>query len=315
MSHCSWGIVYRSGAIHSDKVKIEHLFAENLHAPIHFTAACTAGSDKGERLLDYLTGSEVGRLLVDAGFSLEFGNDALTPETSFLRPAVYANERQAIFLSLKVASACTLFAAVPGILLGCLLARKNFPGQSLVNAIVFLPLVLPPVVTGYAALALLGRQSLLGGWLFNMFGISVAFTQLGAVVVAAVMGLPLLVRSVKTAVEMIDHRYALAASTLGAGPIRNFLTITLPMAGPGILAGMILAFARSLGEFGATAVFAGNLPGKTQTLSLAVYSFIQTPGAETVAMRLVLISILISFASILLSEMLARKMKPVGITP
>jgi len=264
--------------------------------------------------LAYLCGSEAGQLFSDAGFTTLshtdsiFSADKNNHSSSFLSPTFDVDEWKAFLISVKVAAACVLVVATPGILLGYLLATRSFPGRSLVNACVHLPLVIPPVVTGYLALSIFGKNTPIGSFLEKTFGISFAFNCVGAILVAAIMGFPLLVRSVKTAVEMVDRRYRFAANILGAGPVRTFFTITLPLAGPGILAGLVLAFARSLGEFGATAVFVGNIPGETQTLSLAIYNFMQIPGAESSAMRLVVISTVISLAAMLASELLLQRM-------
>ena len=310
---CQLGVVYQAGASQSQKVKILHLFDETLHTPIRFSVAMASNSPNGKELLEFLRMPAAQQIFTNAGFSVLSGTDddplKKNINTSSLLSAFNVNEWQAFLISVKVAATCVLVVAAPGILLGYILASKSFPGRSFVNAFVHLPMVIPPVVTGYLALVFLGKNSLLGGFLERIFSISFAFNWLGAVLVASIMGFPLLVRSVKTAVEMIDSRYRYAANTLGANPVRTFFTITLPLAGPGILAGLILAFARSLGEFGATAVFAGNIPGKTQTLSLAIYNFMQIPGAESSAVRLVVISIIISFAAMLGSEILLQKMK------
>lgn len=311
---CQLGIVYRAGAAQSQKVKILGLFDETLHTPIRFSVASGANSVHGRELLKFMNGPVAEQIFTTAGFETSSGIDSSLAKkdhtTSSLDVFVFnKNEWQAFLISVKVAAACVLVVAAPGILLGYILASKSFPGRSLLNAFVHLPMVIPPVVTGYLALIFLGKNSILGGFLERVFGISFAFNWLGAVFVAAVMGFPLLVRAVKTAVEMVDPCYRLAAKTLGAGSVRTFLTITLPLAAPGILAGLVLAFARSLGEFGATAVFVGNVPGKTQTLSLAIYNFMQIPGAESSAMRLVIVSVLISFAAMLFSEILLKRMK------
>jgi molybdate transport system permease protein len=314
IGECPLGLVYQAGAKISDDVRIIHLFDASLHQPIRFTIA-SAPNNSGEAFLSFLQQSESKDIIARSGFTLCDPASIIVDDPDSFVPDSVGNEWQAFWISLKVASACTLLVAVPGILLGTLLARKRFFGDSLVNAVVHLPLVIPPVVTGYLALMLLGKNSAVGGWIYKTFEISIAFSWTGAVLVAAVMGFPLLVRSVKTAVEMIDQRYNHAANTLGAGPIRTFFTITLPLAAPGVIAGLILAFTRCLGEFGATAMFAGNIPGKTQTLSLAIYNFTQIPGAESATMRLVGISILLSFAAMLGSEILSRRMKSqLGVT-
>lgn len=216
-------------------------------------------------------------------------------------------EIAALGLSLKVALCCTVAVLVPGIACGWLLARKTFFGKAVVDALIHLPLVLPPVVPGYLLLVLLGNQGVLGKPLRELFGISVAFTWKGAVIASAVMAMPLMVRAVRLAIELIDVREEQAAATLGAGPWWVFATITLPLALPGILTGMILAFSRSLGEFGATITFVGNIPHETQTLPLAIYAVTQQPGGDAAAMRLVVLSVVLALAALIASEALARR--------
>lgn len=213
-----------------------------------------------------------------------------------------------VLLSLRVALVGTLVSVPIAILVALALARGRFPGRSLLNAVVHLPLVLPPVVTGYLLLRLFGRQGVLGGWLDSLFGITFAFQWTGAALAAAVMGFPLLVRAIRIAVETVDHRVEEAAATLGASPTWTMATVTLPMALPGVLAGMVLAFAKALGEFGATITFVANIPGETQTLALAIYNFLQTPGGDAAAVRLVWLSVAVSFAALLGSEALARRL-------
>lgn len=210
-------------------------------------------------------------------------------------------------LSVKVALWSAATVAVPGIACGWLLARKAFPGKAIVDALVHAPLVLPPVATGYLLLMVLGRNGPLGRWFWEEFGVSLAFTWWAAVVASGVVALPLMVRSVRLAVELVDPRLEQAAATLGAGPARTFATVTLPLAMPGIMAGVVLAFARSLGEFGATITFAGSVAGQTRTLPLAVYHAMQVPGGESQAMRLVLASVLLSLGALVASELLARR--------
>lgn len=218
-----------------------------------------------------------------------------------------AEEWQVLALSARVAVVCALVLAVPGIALGWLLARVNFRGKVLVDALLHAPLVLPPVVTGYLLLVLLGRRGLLGAWLHDHLGITFAFTWKAAVVASALMALPLMVRSVRLAVELVDCRLEDAARTLGAGRWRTFATVTLPLALPGVVTGLILAFARSLGEFGATMIFAGNIAGETRTLPLAIYTFLQVPGGEAAALRLVVISLVLALGALAVSEWLARR--------
>ncbi|MEE8394000.1 MAG: molybdate ABC transporter permease subunit, partial [Rhodospirillales bacterium] len=175
------------------------------------------------------------------------------------------------------------------------------------NGLVHLPLILPPVVIGYLLLLLLGRRGPLGGWLFEVFDITVAFTWKGAAVASAVMAFPLMVRAIALSLEAVDRKLEQAARTLGAGPVRVFLTITLPLTTPGIITGLILAFARSLGEFGATITFVSNIPGQTRTLPLALFSLTQTPGGDAGAWRLVVISVVLAMAALMASELLARR--------
>ncbi len=216
-------------------------------------------------------------------------------------------EWSALLLSLRVSGCSVLIMLVPGVGCAWLLARKRFPGKVLVDALIHLPLVVPPVVVGYLLLLSLGRRGWLGRWLHDGLGIEVAFTPKAAAIAAAVMGFPLLVRAVRLAMELVDIRIEQAARTLGASPWRVFLTITLPLSLPGVVAGVMLAFARSLGEFGATITFAGNIEGVTRTLPLAVYTYTQVPGGDAPAMRLVLISIGLALAALVASELLARR--------
>ena len=190
-----------------------------------------------------------------------------------------------------------------------LLARCHFPGKTLVDGLVHLPLVLPPVVVGYLLLLLLGRQGWLGAWLYETLGLSLAFTWQGAAVAAAVMAFPLTVRAMRLSLEAVDAGLEAAARTLGAGRLAVFAGITLPLMAPGILSGAILGFARSLGEFGATITFVANIPGETRTLPLALYSVIQSPDGEAAALRLVLLSIALSLIALAVSEVLARRLR------
>jgi len=222
---------------------------------------------------------------------------------------VIAAEWSALWLSLQVALWCLALILVPGVFLGWLLARKRFPGKPLLEALIYAPLVLPPVVTGYALLALLGRKGPVGHWLDAAFGVQFAFNATAAVLAAAVVSFPLLARAVKLGVELVDPRLETAAATLGASPLRRFFTITLPLAAPGLLAGLTLAFARSLGEFGATIVFAGNIEGETRTLPLAIFTFLQQPGKEAAVLNLALISIVVSLIALLLAEWGARRLR------
>jgi molybdate transport system permease protein len=218
-------------------------------------------------------------------------------------------EREALVLSLRVALWSMLLSLPLGVLTAWLLARREFPGKALFNGLVHLPLVVPPVVVGYLLLVLFGRRGPLGAWLYDSFGITLAFSWRGAALAAGVMAFPLMVRAMRLSLEAVDRRLEAAARTLGAGPLEVFVTITLPLMSPGILAGAILAFARSLGEFGATITFVSNIPGETRTLPLALYSLAQTPGGETGALRLALLAIVLALAALATSEVLARRLR------
>ncbi|WP_411956555.1 molybdate ABC transporter permease subunit [Paracoccus homiensis] len=212
---------------------------------------------------------------------------------------------QAVILSLKV-SAVAMLASLPlGILTAYALARWRFPGHGLLNGLVHLPLVLPPVVTGYLLLLAFGTQGPVGAFL-ERFGIVFAFRWTGAALAAAIMGFPLMVRAIRLSIEAVDPKLEQAAATLGAPRLRVFLTVTLPLILPGILAGMVLAFAKAMGEFGATITFVSNIPGQTQTLPSAIYAFLQVPGAEPQAARLVLIAVAVAMGALILSEWLSR---------
>jgi len=213
----------------------------------------------------------------------------------------------AIQLSLRVATVATLVATPLGIAIAWLLARRDFWGKPLVDAVIYLPLVLPPVVTGYLLLLAFGRRGPIGEWLADHLGIVLAFRWTGAVLSCGVMSFPLLVRPIRLSIEAVDRRLEQAAETLGAPPWRVFLTITLPLALPGVLAGMVLGFAKAIGEFGATITFVSNIPGETQTISSAIYSLIQTPDGDPAALRLVIVSILIATAALVASEWFARR--------
>ncbi len=214
---------------------------------------------------------------------------------------------QVLMLSLKVAGFAILWLIPIGIGLAWLLAKKQFFGKSIVESFVHLPLVLPPVVIGYLLLVMMGRQGIIGSWLNEVFGIVFSFSWKGAALACVVVALPLMVRSIRLSLETVDSKLEEAAATLGASPIRVFFTITLPLMLPGIITGTMLSFARSLGEFGATISFVSNIPGETQTIPLAMYTFIETPGAEMEAARLCAISIVIALGSLMLSEWLNKK--------
>ena len=222
-------------------------------------------------------------------------------------PHLTPDEWTAIGLSLKVALAATLCALPFGVGMAWLLARKDFWGKALVDAAVHLPLVLPPVVTGYLLLLSFGRRGWAGAFLADTLGIVFAFRWTGAALACGVMGFPFLVRAARLSFEGVDRRLEEAAGTLGAGPWRVFWTVTLPLAAPGILAGMVLCFAKALGEFGATITFVSNIPGETQTLSSAIYTQVQTPGGDPAALRLTLVAVALTFAALIASEYLARR--------
>ena len=217
------------------------------------------------------------------------------------------SELSILWLSLKVALFCVALILVPAIAVAWVLARKSFFGKSLLDSLVHLPLVLPPVVPGFLLLLLLGNQGLIGKYLHNIFGISLAFTWMGAVVASAVMAFPLLVRSTRLSISHVDRDLEIAAQSLGAHPLKVFFTITLPLAMPGIITGLILAFSRSLGEFGATITFVGNIENETRTLPLAIYSYTQIPDGDLPALRLVILSMALALGALMLSDKLERK--------
>jgi molybdate transport system permease protein len=220
-----------------------------------------------------------------------------------LEPAEVA----ALQLSLRVATTATLFSLPLGIAVAHLLARGRFPGRSLLNALVHMPLVLPPVVTGYLLLLSFGKRGPIGSLLYDWLGFTFSFRWTGAALAAGVMAFPLMVRAIRLSIEAVDRRLEDAAGTLGANPLIVFFTITLPLSVPGILAGSVLAFAKAIGEFGATITFVSNIPGETQTLPSAIYTFTQVPGGDAGALRLVLIAIAVSVVALLVSEYFARR--------
>lgn len=216
-------------------------------------------------------------------------------------------EWQAVALSLRVAFWATLISLPPGIFVAHALARWRFPGRQLLNGLVHLPLILPPVVTGYLLLATFGRRAPVGQFFEDTFGIVFAFRWTGAALAAGIMAFPLMVRAIRLAIEAVDPRLEQAASTLGASRSWVFLTVTLPLILPGVIVGAILAFAKAMGEFGATITFVSNIPGQTQTLPSAIYAFLQVPGGESSALRLVLVSVVVAMGALLLSELVATR--------
>ncbi len=224
-------------------------------------------------------------------------------------------EIEALSLSLKVSVWAVTCILLPGIAIAWLLARRDFPGKALLDGFVHLPLVLPPVALGYVLLVMLGRNGPLGTLLYDWLGVNLIFSWRGAAVAAGIMAFPLLVRAVRLSMEVVDQRLETAARTLGARPWRVFLTITLPLASPGILTGVLLAFIRCLGEFGATITFAANVPGETRTLPLALYTALHVPGGEDAAMRLALVSIALAIGALVASQFLAREVaKRIGLS-
>ena len=217
-------------------------------------------------------------------------------------------EWTAIWLSLRVALVATLAALPVAIWVAYILARKSFPGRQLLNGVVHLPLVLPPVVTGYLLLVLFGQQGPLGSLLYQTFGISFAFRWTGAALAAAIMAFPLMVRAIRLGFEAVDPGLEDAASTLGASRMRVWRTVTLPLVVPGILAGAILGFAKALGEFGATITFVAAIPGETQTIPTAIYGLLQVPGSNAAVLSLVMVSVILAMGALLVSEWLARRM-------
>ncbi len=218
-------------------------------------------------------------------------------------------ELTAIALSLRVALAATLCSLPFGVALGWLLARRRFPGKLLLDTVLYLPLVLPPVVTGYVLLLAFGQQGAIGRWLQAATGLSFAFQWTGAALASAIMGFPLMVRAIRLSIESVDPRLEQAAATLGANRWRVFFGVTLPLAWPGLAAGAVLCFAKALGEFGATITFVSNIPGQTQTLSAAIWGLMQSPGGEAGVLRLALVAAALSFAALLVSEWLVQRQR------
>lgn len=223
--------------------------------------------------------------------------------TNLLSPA----EWSALRLSIQVAALAALASLPFGIVVAYMLARVRFPGRAIFDALIHMPLVMPPVVTGYLLLLTFGRRGPVGAWLEQTFGIVLAFKWTGAALAAAIMGFPLMVRAIRLSLEAIDGKLEAAASTLGAGRLTVLATITLPLALPGILAGLILSFARALGEFGATITFVGNIPGVTQTLPSAIYTYTQVPGGDAPAFRLTAIALVVAFTALIGADALSRR--------
>ena len=218
-------------------------------------------------------------------------------------------EAEAIFLSVKVAIYCSLISLPLALWLGYIMARYNFPGKTIIESFIHLPLVMPPVTTGYILLLILGSNGIIGRILNNAFGIHIAFSFSAAVIASVVVSFPLMVRSVRTSMEMVDTGLEEASRILGSGKLKTFFRITAPIPLPGIITGTVLAFAPSLGEFGATITFAGNIAGETRTLPLAIYSYMQIPGFESATLRLAMVSVVISFVAMIISEGMIKRMK------
>ena len=223
----------------------------------------------------------------------------------FLSPVEY----EIFLLSLRVAFWGIICSLPLAVLVALLLVRCSFPGKFILNTIVHLPLVVPPVVIGYLLLLVFGNNGVLGRWLFEVFQISIAFTWKGAALAASVMAFPLMVRAIRLSLDLLDVELEEAAATLGAGPFKKFISITLPLILPGIIVGALLGFARSLGEFGATITFVSNIPGETQTLPLAMFKYIQTPGGDFQALRLMTLSVILAVGALIISELVERKLK------
>jgi molybdate transport system permease protein len=217
-----------------------------------------------------------------------------------------AAELSIVYLSLKVAVVATLASTIPAIAVAWLLARGRFWGRTALNVLVHIPLVVPPVVTGYALLRVFGRRGVIGAWLEQYLGLQFSFRWTGAALAAAVMSFPLVVRAIRLGFENVDRKVEESAATLGASPWRVFLTISLPLALPGLLAGLLIGFAKALGEFGATITFVSNIPGETQTLALAIYTQIERPGGEAAATRLIWLSVALSVLALVASELMIR---------
>lgn len=216
-------------------------------------------------------------------------------------------EWEAVLLSLKVSFWATCLSLPFGVLCALALARGRFVGRDVLNWLVHLPLVLPPVVTGYLLLLTFGRRGPVGEYLHSIFGVTLAFNWTGAALAASIMAFPLMVRAIRLAIEAVDPRLEEAAATLGAGRFKVFTTVTLPLILPGVIAGLVLAFAKAMGEFGATITFVSNIPGETRTVPSAIYAFLQVPGAEGAALRLVAVAVFIAIAALILSEWLSRR--------
>ena len=300
-------VVYRSDALASDRVRVVHTFAAETHAPIVYPAARTTAADASDdaaAFLAFLRSDEAQQVFAEAGFGPAVAEVSAAPawrgDPGF--------DDAPLWRTLWVAALSLALSVVPAVFLGWLLARRSFVGKTALSTILMTPLVLPPVVVGFVLLELLGRNGPFAG-LFEALGVQVAFTSWGAVIAASVVGFPLLTLMSRLAIEAVDARYEQVARTLGLSPLRAFLRVGLPLSAPGLLAGCVLAYARALGEFGATAVLATDVPGETRTLALAIYALYEQPGLETAAHRLMWISIALCAVALLAYERLSKWQK------
>lgn len=309
------GVVYRTDAVAQPAVSVGFTFAADSHTPIRYPAAVLVRAPHPElarAFLDFASGAEAAGIFREAGFTTDTppaGTLGAAPEAGgpVIEPTL-PDTGSAIRISLIVALLATLAGFPVAVASGWLLARRTFPGKTVVSTVLLGPLVIPPVVTGFLLLSVLGSESPLGRWLAGM-GISVPFTLLGAAVAALVVGLPLYVLSVRNAFESVDPHYEEVAWTLGEPPRRTFFRISLPLALPGIAAGAVLAFARSLGEFGATVVLAGNVEGQTRTIALAVYTLLESPSGQGITWTLVGASLVLALVALVGYEALSRRQR------
>jgi len=307
------GIVYGSDARLTDRVEVVYTFAASTHGPIVYPLVLLKAADKNaaaRRFYDYLQGPFAARVFEHYGFAQP--DSRTTAVADHARAAnrqwfLTSGEWSAVWLSLLVSVTATAVSLPFGVALGCLLARRQFAGKGVVETVLSLPLVLPPVVTGYLLLVAFGRQGWVGQHLEDWFGVSLVFTWEGAALASAVMAFPLMVRAIRLAFAGVDVRLEQASRTLGVGPLRTFFRVSLPLARRGVIAGTVLAFARSMGEFGATVMIAGNIPGETQTIPLYIYSQLNEPGGMAGSARLVVVSILIAATALIASEFLERR--------
>lgn len=304
---CAAGVVYGSDVVGQKGLHVVARFPRRLDVRVRYTLTLINGASEFARsFMDFLQSDRALEKAKSLGFLPALPLASEGAKKVIVEEEAGSFDLSPLWLSLKVAFFCSLLSLVPGILLAWLLARREFPGRNLVDAICHLPLVVPPVVTGYLLLLCLAPASPLGAFLANSLGLEL-FDWKGAVLASAIMGFPLLLRSVRLSIELVDRRLEAAAATLGASPLRVFMTVTIPLAVPGIITGTLLCFARSLGEFGATISFVSNIEGKTTTLPLAIWRHSQVPGHEAETFRFLIISIVIAFAAILASAALAKR--------